>query len=99
MPGRLPGQAASADTQPFRDTEVGAAVVSCALPRRLRASVIDIDASPLRVALIASAKYPIRQPFAGGLEAHTWALARGLRQRGPQVTVFAGAGSDPDLCV
>jgi glycosyltransferase involved in cell wall biosynthesis len=95
----VPGQAASADTQPFRDTEVGAAVDSCALPRRPRASVLGIDASPLRVALIASAKYPIRQPFAGGMEAHTWALARGLRQRGHIVTVFAGAGCDPDLSV
>jgi glycosyltransferase involved in cell wall biosynthesis len=53
----------------------------------------------LRVALIASARYAIRQPFAGGLEAHTWALARGLRRRGHTVTVFAGAGCDPDLAV
>ncbi|MEV6781003.1 glycosyltransferase family 4 protein [Streptomyces sp. NPDC051098] len=52
---------------------------------------------PLRVALIASARYPIREPFAGGLEAHTWALASALRQRGHHVTLFAGEGSDPSL--
>lgn len=51
----------------------------------------------LRIALIASARFPIREPFAGGLEAHTWALARGLIGRGHEVTVFAGAGSDPEL--
>jgi glycosyltransferase involved in cell wall biosynthesis len=53
----------------------------------------------LRIALIASARFPIREPFAGGLEAHTWALARGLKRRGHDVTVFAGAGCDPELGV
>ena len=43
----------------------------------------------LRIALIASARFPIREPFAGGLEAHTWVLARGLKRRGHRVTVFA----------
>jgi glycosyltransferase involved in cell wall biosynthesis len=51
----------------------------------------------LRIALIASARFAIREPFAGGLEAHTWALARGLADRGHEVTVFAGAGCDPEL--
>jgi hypothetical protein len=55
--------------------------------------------SSLRVAIIASARFPIRQPFAGGLEAHTWALARALRRNGHDVTVFAGPGSDPELGV
>jgi glycosyltransferase involved in cell wall biosynthesis len=55
--------------------------------------------TPLRIALIASARFAIAEPFAGGLEAHTWALAKGLRHRGHAVTVFAGAGSDPDLGV
>jgi glycosyltransferase involved in cell wall biosynthesis len=53
----------------------------------------------LRIALIASARFAIKEPFAGGLEAHTWALARDLRRRGHEVTIFAGAGSDPDLGV
>ncbi len=52
-----------------------------------------------RIALIASARFAIREPFAGGLEAHTWTLARALRQRGHEVTVFAGPGSDPALDV
>jgi glycosyltransferase involved in cell wall biosynthesis len=51
----------------------------------------------LRIALIASARFAIREPFAGGLEAHTWALARGLTRLGHEVTVFAGAGCDPEL--
>ncbi len=46
----------------------------------------------LRIAIIASARYPIREPFAGGLEAQTWSLAHGLRARGHQVTLFAGPG-------
>lgn len=52
-----------------------------------------------RIALIASARYPIREPFPGGLEAHTWQLASRLRERGHEVTVFGGAGSDPALDV
>lgn len=51
----------------------------------------------LRVALLASARHPIAEPFAGGLEAYTWTLAHGLRERGHQVTLFAGPGSDPAL--
>lgn len=53
----------------------------------------------LRVALIASARYPIREPFPGGLEAHTWQLAHLLRSRGHRVCVYGGAGSDPALGV
>ena len=49
------------------------------------------------VAIIGSARHPIREPFAGGLEAHTWALARALRDRGHEVTIFAGPGCDPAL--
>jgi glycosyltransferase involved in cell wall biosynthesis len=55
--------------------------------------------TPTRIALIASARFAIREPFAGGLEAHTWTLARALRQRGHDVTIFAGPGSDPALGV
>jgi glycosyltransferase involved in cell wall biosynthesis len=56
--------------------------------------------APLRVALIASNRFPLRQPFAGGLEAHVWHLARALAGRGHQVSLFAAAGTDPDLaCV
>jgi glycosyltransferase involved in cell wall biosynthesis len=51
----------------------------------------------VRVAIIASARFPIVEPFAGGLEAHVWALADGLRRRGHHVTLFAGPGSDARL--
>ncbi|MFF8902888.1 glycosyltransferase [Streptomyces lydicus] len=51
----------------------------------------------LRIALIASARFPISEPFAGGLEAHTWSLARALKARGHRVELFAAPGSDPGL--
>ncbi|GAA2325181.1 glycosyltransferase [Streptomyces kunmingensis] len=53
--------------------------------------------SSLRVALIASARHPITEPFAGGLEAHTWGLAHALITRGHEVELFAAPGSDPAL--
>jgi hypothetical protein len=51
----------------------------------------------LRVALIASNRHPIRQPFAGGLEAHVWHLGRALVEAGHEVSLFAAEGSDPGL--
>ena len=50
----------------------------------------------LRIALIASSRFPISQPFAGGLEAHVWHLSRALARAGHEVSVFAAPGSDPD---
>ena len=50
-----------------------------------------------RIALIASSRFPIAEPFVGGLEAHVWQLARSLRQRGDHVAVFAADGSDPAI--
>lgn len=55
--------------------------------------------TPLRICLIGSSRFPIREPFAGGLEAHTHALARELLRRGHDVSLFAAAGSDPALNV
>jgi glycosyltransferase involved in cell wall biosynthesis len=55
--------------------------------------------SGLRVAIVAASRFPVAEPFAGGLEAHVWALADGLRRRGHAVTLFAGPGSDPGLGV
>jgi glycosyltransferase involved in cell wall biosynthesis len=52
---------------------------------------------PLRIALIASNRHPIRQPFAGGLEAHVWHLANALGKDGHHVTLYAAPGSDTDL--
>lgn len=53
----------------------------------------------MRIAIIAHLKFPIREPFAGGLEMHTHMLARSLRARGHEVTLFASTKSDPALGV
>lgn len=50
-----------------------------------------------KILVVASLRYPIAEPFAGGLEAHTASLAAGLRARGHSVVVAAAAGSDPEL--
>jgi glycosyltransferase involved in cell wall biosynthesis len=50
-----------------------------------------------RICLIASSRFPVAEPFAGGLEAHTHALARELIARGHEVSLFAAAGSDGSL--
>lgn len=50
-----------------------------------------------RVALLAGARFPVAEPFAGGLEAQTWCLGHQLEALGARVTVFAPAGSDPTL--
>jgi glycosyltransferase involved in cell wall biosynthesis len=54
---------------------------------------------PKRIALIASSRFPVTEPFAGGLEAHVFHLARTLHRRGHRVTLFAAEGSDPRLPV
>ena len=53
--------------------------------------------SGLRICLIASSRFPVSEPFAGGLEAHTHTLASQLAERGHQVSVFAAPGSDENL--
>ena len=54
-------------------------------------------ADSFKVLIIASLRYPIAEPFAGGLEAHTFSLARGLQARGHSVLVAGAAGSDPSV--
>lgn len=53
--------------------------------------------TPLKIAIVSHSHYPIKQPFAGGLEAHTHTLTKQLLQRGHQVTLYAAAGSDKTL--
>lgn len=53
----------------------------------------------LRIAIIASSRFPIAEPFAGGLESHVWQLASALIRRGHHVSLFAAPGSDPALGV
>lgn len=55
--------------------------------------------SPLRIALLGSSRFPIAQPFAGGLEAHVWHLARELTERGHHVTLFGAEGTECALDV
>jgi glycosyltransferase involved in cell wall biosynthesis len=55
--------------------------------------------SGLRIGIIAASRFPVVEPFAGGLEAHVWGLADRLRAQGDDVTLFAGPGSDPRLGV
>ena len=49
----------------------------------------------MRIALLGHIRHPIAQPFMGGMEAHSWMLADGLRARGHDVTLFASGDSDP----
>lgn len=51
----------------------------------------------LRICLVANCRFPIAEPFTGGLESMTWHLARELVKRGHEVSLFAGPGSDPRL--
>jgi glycosyltransferase involved in cell wall biosynthesis len=53
----------------------------------------------LRIGIIAHLKYPIAEPFAGGLEMHTHMLASKLRDRGHEVTVFASTKSSSAIGV
>lgn len=48
----------------------------------------------MRILLVGHTRFPIRVPFAGGLESATWQLAGALRDQGHEVTVFASAGTD-----
>ena len=50
-------------------------------------------ARPLRIALVGPYRYPVREPFAGGLECHVHELALGLTRRGHDVSLFARSGS------
>lgn len=49
----------------------------------------------MKIAIISHLKFPIAQPFSGGLELHTHLLATRLRARGHEVNLFASRGSDP----
>lgn len=51
----------------------------------------------MRIGVIAHLKYPIAEPFAGGLEMHTHLLCQQLRRKGHAVTLFAATRSDPEL--
>ena len=47
------------------------------------------------IAVLAAARFPIAEPFAGGMEMHTHILADALHRRGHDVTVYAADGTGP----
>lgn len=51
----------------------------------------------MKIGIISHLKHPVKEPFAGGLEAFTFEITRRLQQRGHQVTLFASESSDPNL--
>lgn len=53
----------------------------------------------MKIGIVASVRHHIGEPFAGGLEMHTYLLAARLRARDHEVVVFASASSDPALGV
>lgn len=48
----------------------------------------------MRIAVIAHVRFPIAEPYRGGMEAHAALLTRGLRAAGHEVTLFAAPGSE-----
>ncbi len=48
----------------------------------------------MKIAIIAHLKFPIAEPFHGGLEMHTHCLTQALMRRGHDVTLFALQDSD-----
>ncbi|WP_245927446.1 glycosyltransferase [Nocardioides silvaticus] len=68
-------------------------------PRAVPVASVAGMSRPLDICLIASSRFPVREPFMGGLEAHTHALAEELLRRGHRVSLFAAPGSDPALGV
>lgn len=51
----------------------------------------------LRLVVLAHPRHPVAEPFAGGMESHTWHLCRALTALGVETTLFAPAGSDPSI--
>jgi len=51
----------------------------------------------LRVAFVGPARYPVREPFAGGLEAFCHTTVTALREEGHAVDFFAARGSDGNV--
>ena len=51
----------------------------------------------MKIAIVGLLHHPISEPFAGGMESHTWWLAKRLIDRGHEVTLFASGDSDPNI--
>ena len=51
----------------------------------------------MKIAVLAHRRFPIREPFAGGIERFTHSIVKGLAKKGCDVTLFAHPNSDRDL--
>ncbi|MCY0387935.1 glycosyltransferase [Robbsia sp. Bb-Pol-6] len=51
----------------------------------------------MRIGILTHVKHPVREPFAGGLEAFTYDMTLALKKRGHDVTLFASSGSAAEL--
>ena len=51
----------------------------------------------MKIAVLGHRRFPIKEPFAGGIERFTHSIVKRLAQRGCQVTLFAHPDSDRDL--
>ena len=51
----------------------------------------------MKIAIVGLLHHPIAEPFAGGMESHTWWLAKKLMAKGHEVTLFASGDSDPTV--
>ena len=51
----------------------------------------------MKIAVLAHRRFPIREPFAGGIERFTHSLVKGMARKGCDVTLFAHPDSDRDL--
>lgn len=56
-----------------------------------------MNPDPLKIGILTHIKHPIREPFAGGLEAFTHDITLHLRRRGHLVTLFAHPDSAAEL--
>ena len=51
----------------------------------------------MKIAVLGHRRFPINEPFAGGIERFTHTIVKGLEQQGCQVTLFAHPDSDRSL--
>ena len=51
----------------------------------------------MKIAVLGHRRFPIKEPFAGGIERFTHTIIKGLERRGCQVTLFAHPESDRSL--
>ncbi|WJY68630.1 glycosyltransferase [Corynebacterium auris] len=63
----------------------------------LSAGAATASGGGLRVAFVAPARYPVREPFAGGLEAFCHTIVEALRGAGHHVDFYAARGSDGNV--